>query len=94
MKYYSEVTKKFYDKIEDCQKEENAILKTQNKLAAERKEAANKVDAAYKEYQRAATAYHEELKQFCSKYGTYHRTYSSNELKNDFGDWLAMINML
>lgn len=94
MKYYSEVTKKIYDSEEKCRAEEESLLNEQNKKIAERKDAAAKVDTAYKEYRKAAAAYHEELKKFCAKYGVYHKTYSSNELKGDFDDWIAMINML
>lgn len=94
MKYYSEITKKFYDKAEECKSAEDKAIRAENTKAAERKEAAEKVDAAYKAYQKAAAAYHDELKNFCSKYGTYHRTYSSSELKDELEDWITMINML
>lgn len=94
MKYYSEVTKKFYNSEKECREDEEKTVIAQNQKTAARKEAADRVDTAYKAYRKAATEYHNQLNEFCSKYGVYHKSYTSNELKGDFDDWLAMINML
>ena len=94
MKFYSEVTKKFYDTEKECKSAEDKAVLAESTKAAERKLAADKVNKAYEAYKSAAAAYQAELKEFCSKYGTYHRTYSSNQLKGDLEDWIAMINML
>ena len=94
MKFYSEITKKLYDSEKACKEEETKLLNDQNQKAAARKEAADKVDAAYKAYRKAAAEYHNQLNEFCSKYGVDHKSYTSNELKGDLEDWIAMINMM
>lgn len=94
MKFYSEVTKKFYDTEKACKEAEDKALLAENVKAAERKQAAEKVNAAYDAYKKAAAAYHSELKNFCAKYGTFHRTISDNQFKDELDDWIAMINML
>ena len=94
MKFYSEVTKKFYDTEKACKEAEDKALLAENVKAAERKQAAEKVNAAYDVYKKAAATYRAELKNFCAKYGTFHRTISDNQFKDELDDWIAMINML
>lgn len=71
MKYYSEVTKKIYDKKEDLAKaeeEHQKQLDEQEKLKAERATRAKEVEDAFKK------AY--ELKDaFIKDYGAYHQTF-------------------
>ena len=94
MKYYSEVTKKFYDNEKACREEEDKVTREESQKTAARKAAADKVNAAFEAYQKAAKAYRAALSDFCSKYGTFHKTYTNNELKDELEDWIAMINML
>ena len=85
MKYYSDVTKKFYDNANDCLAAERELIAKQEKeeyekkrVAAERKAAADKVEAARKAMTEAQSAYKKELEAFCKKYGSYH--YSSKNI--------------
>lgn len=85
MKYYSDVTKKFYDNANDCLTAEREMLVKQEeeeyakkRAAAERKAAADKVEAARKAMTEAQSAYKKELEAFCKKFGSYH--YSSKNI--------------
>jgi len=87
MKYYSDVTKKFYDNANDCLTAERELIAKQEKeeyekkrIAAERKAAADKVEAARKAMNEAQSAYKKELEAFCSKYGSYH--YSTKDVSD------------
>lgn len=94
MKYYSDVTKKFYDNANDCLTAERELIAKQEKeeyekkrQAAERKAAADKVEAARKAMNEAQSNYKKEMEAFCKKYGTYH--YSSknvNDIPTLFND--------
>ena len=70
MKYYSEVTKKLYDSVEDLKKAE---LEVTNKAAARKKDA-DKVEYAFEAYKKAYKEYEDALMEFCNKYGSYHKT--------------------
>lgn len=94
MKFYSEVTKKFYDTEKACKEAEDKMLLSESLKNAERKEMAEKVNASYEAYKKAAKIYHDNLKAFCAKYGAYHRTISGNQIEDRLEDWIAMINML
>lgn len=87
MKYYSDVTKKFYENANDCLAAERELLAKQEKeehekkrVAAERKAAADKVEAARKVMTEAQSNYKKELEAFCSKYGSYH--YSTKDVSD------------
>ena len=84
MKYYSEITKKTYDTEDECLEAEKAV----NDEKAERKEAAAIVEEAMKAYLDAKKKYYEELDKFCKKFGSYHKTITSNDL-NDVYDLLT-----
>ena len=66
------------ENLEKIEKERAlAIAKEKKeKEVAERKAAAESVDAARKQYVEAQKAYRQALEDFCGKYGTYH--YSTN----------------
>jgi len=84
-KYYSDVTKKFYKSEAECEKAE---LAEQNK-SSERKNDAKEVDALYKEAVAANRKYHEAVKKFCEKWGSYHTTLTGNDISNTlFDDFL------
>lgn len=76
MKYYSEITKKTYDTEDECLEAEKAVSDEK----AERKEAAERVDELMKVYLDAKKAYYDELDKFCKKFGSYHKTITSNDL--------------
>ena len=81
------------ENLEKIQKEREAALAKQKKeqAIAERKAAAEKVDAVRQEYLKAQKAYHEELSKFCQKYGTYHySTKNADEVPSLF-DFLENI---
>ena len=82
MKYYSEVTKKFYDNSNDCLAAERELLAKQEKEEYEKKRQAaeRKAEAARKAMNEAQSAYKKELEAFCKKYGSYH--YSSKDVSD------------
>ena len=91
MRYYSDVTKKFYESADECAKEEKArqvelekIEAENQKKAEKRKEAAKKVEEAYELYRKAQKDYHDELSKFCETYGSFHMTLG----KDDLIDWI------
>jgi len=99
MKYYSEVTKKFYDTAEACNKAEVEMVEKQNveklrkeKEAAERKAAADQVEAARKAYVEAHKNYKKVLTDFCEKYGPYHTSLNKSNADDfdifDIFHWL------
>lgn len=86
MKYFSEVTKKVYDSVDELNKAEEAV----NEKTNARKKAAEAVDKACKHYievkrecdeavTKARQEYEKELANFCSKYGVYHKSYKFDE---------------
>lgn len=85
MKFYSDVTKKFYNSADECEKEENALqvelaakAAKEDKLKKERKQRAEEVDAAYKNYMKLLNA-------FMKDYGSYHTSFKSDDgLFTDF----------
>lgn len=87
MKYYSDVLNKMFDNANDCLTAEREHAAKQEKeeyekkrVAAERKAAADKVEAARKAMNEAQSAYKKELEGFCKKYGSYH--YSSRDVSD------------
>lgn len=98
MRYYSDVTKKFYDTAKECTKAEEEVIMMQakekeekEKLAAERKNRAAEVEEARKKMVAAQNEYKEKLEAFIRDYKSYH--YSStnaNEIPTlfNFFNWL------
>lgn len=87
MRYYSDVTKKFYDSSNACIKAEEEALNAQvkakqekEKLAAERKSRAAEVEEARKNMVAAQNKYKELLEAFVKQYGSYH--YSTTNAKD------------
>ena len=76
VKFYSDVTKKVYDNEDECKKAEEALT---NRTAA-RKEDAEKVEVAHKQYVEARKIYENTLSEFCKKYGAYHKTITEKDL--------------
>lgn len=84
MRYYSDVTKKFYETSNECVKAEEDALNAQikekeakAKLAAERKNRAAEVEEARKNMVAAQRKYREVLEGFIKDYKSYH--YSSTD---------------
>lgn len=85
MKYYSELTKKPYDTVEDLERAERAIKEAsiaEEKKRSERAEAAKEVEIAFDEARKAISASNkakknaqEKLNEFCKKYGPFHTSY-------------------
>lgn len=91
MRYYSDLTKKFYDEVEECAKAEELFRAEQAKKEAEaleksnaRKEAAKKVEEAYNKLTLARKEYQKILSDFCKDYDYYHVSLD----KNDVADWV------
>ena len=62
-----------------------AELAEQNK-SSERKNDAKEVDALYKEAVAANRKYHEAVKKFCEKWGSYHTTLTGNDISDTLLD--------
>lgn len=85
MKYYSEITKKPYDTVDDLKKAEaevaaskeaeNAKKAARSKEAKEVEEAMNNAKNAYEAAYAARKEANNKLNEFCKKYGSYHATY-------------------
>ena len=86
VKFYSDVTKDYYDDEVSAHKAEDKVIQERNDKAAARKDAAKKVEdkgkafaEARKAYLDARKAYAEELSNFCKQYGAYHTTLSKKD---------------
>lgn len=91
MRYYSDITEKFYESEKDCKKAEDLFQKEKAEkeakalqLSTARKEDAKKVEDAYQHYIDARKEYHNQLSEFCKRYGSYHVTVDKNGLL----DWM------
>ena len=91
IKFYSDVTKGYYDDEVAAHKAEDELVKERNDKAARRKEAAKNVEEkgnayseAKKAYLNARKAYAEELSNFCKQYGAYHTTLSKADTDSLF----------
>lgn len=83
MKFYSEITKDFYDSEKECTKAEKEFTDKQEKekLAkeakkAERKKRATEVEDAYKAMKEAEKTYYKLRNEFINDFGYYHISYS------------------
>lgn len=93
MKYYSEVTKKLYENIEDLKQAEAEITTKANV----RKQDAEKVEKAYNAYIDARKEYEKTLTEFCNKHGAYHKTYTNKDasnVKNEFENLRNLVSMI
>ena len=93
MKYYSDVTKKLYESVDELKKAEAEITDK----AAARKKDAEKVEKAYNAYIEARKEYEKVLTEFCNKHGAYHKTYTSKDagdVKTEFESLRNLVSML
>lgn len=88
MRYFSDITKTFYDNEKECKQAETSFLKQKEeedakakKMSQERAKRAHEVEDAYTAYIEAYNKYNELLKKFIKDYKTYHMTISNT---NDF----------
>ena len=89
MKFYSDVTKKFYESAAECEKAENDEKAKLEVASKQRKDAAAKIDKlreeyhdAYQKQTEAFEAYRTALSEFCRTYGAYHYSVSNKEIEN------------
>ena len=83
MKYYSEKTKKVYDTVKDLQTAETEFDKAHAAEIAkqkERKARADEIKAARQAVIDAQKRYNALLDSFIKDYGSYHETYTSNDI--------------
>lgn len=83
MKYYSEKLKKVYDTVEDLQAAEVEYDKAHAAEIAkqkERKARAEEITKARKELVDAQRKYNELLNKFVKDYGSYHETYTDQDI--------------
>ena len=93
MRYYSDVTKKLYESVDDLKKAEAEITDK----ATARKKDAEKVESVYKAYIEARKEYEKTLADFCNKHGAYHKTYTSKDtgdVKTEFENLKNLVSML
>lgn len=90
MKYFSEVTNKVYDTVNELKEAESEITSKANARKAD----AEKVEAARKKWVDARLEYDHALSEFCKKYGTYHKTYSSDDVRKEWSSLSEMVNDL
>lgn len=90
MKYYSEITKKIYDSVNDLKEAEAEI---QNKANARKKDA-ELVEKAFNDYRAARANYEKTLKDFCDKHGAYHKTIKSDDTDSEIGSLRDLVNLL
>ena len=95
MKFYSEVTRKFYETEEAClmaeeeaKKAEAAAEAEQRRAAEERKARAEEVEKKRDAYLEARQAYNEAVANFCKDYGAYHCTIKDPKTFNGYLDGL------
>lgn len=96
MKYISEKTNKVYDTVEAleiAEKEYDVKLKEKEEAASKKKERANEVQEAYKEYievkkkaneeiQKAEEKYLELRNKFVKDYGSWHMTFTNSDVND------------
>ncbi len=92
MKYYSDLTQKFYESEQECKAAEDKALAAQKKAeeaaakkSQERKARAEEIDASFNRMKAAQEEYRKLLYAFVKDYGSYHKSYSVDGLK----DWLT-----
>lgn len=91
MKYYSEITKQFYDNVEACalaeklEKGKIAKQEAEKKVLAEKKaERAKEVTEAYKAVREAQKNYDELRNKFVQDYGYFHMSFTDPDEKTPF----------
>lgn len=91
MKYYSDITKKFYDTVKECEKAETDYKASKEKekaakekKAAERKKRASEVEDAYFAMIEAQNVYNKLKNEFIKDYGYYHVSYSNCSEKDSY----------
>lgn len=100
MKYFSDVTKKFYDTSDACIEAEEQALNEQikerqkkDRLAAERKERAAEVEEARKKMVAAQKEYRDLLEDFIRDYKSYHYSRTdANEIPTLFNLFNTLFN--
>ena len=90
MKYYSEVTKRFYDNVEALEKDETAIKRKEEERAqlekakkAERASRAKELNEAIAEAEKAAEKARKLMADFLKDYGSYHTSIKRENKKGD-----------
>ena len=91
MKFYSEITKSFYDSVESCEEAEKEYNKAldekkekEKALKATRKARAEELSDAYKAIKEAEKKYSKLRNQFVNDYGSYHMTFTDSDVDNLF----------
>ena len=98
MKYYSDVTKKFYNDVKVLEADEAAVVKAEEerkaelikkqeadkKLKEQRAARADEITQAIKERDAAQKKVNELINKFIKDYGSYHYTWSSELIDDAF----------
>ena len=90
MKFYSENLKKFFDTEKEClaaeeesKRKAEVEAKKKEELANARKERAKAIDEAREVMIKAEKDYNKLVREFIKDYGSYHFSYSSNDVDDD-----------
>ena len=78
MKYFSEKTKKMYDKVEllqEAEKEYDKAHEVELKKIQQKKDRAKEIEKAYNDAKEACNKYNELVNKFIEDYGSYHISY-------------------
>lgn len=101
MRYYSDITKLFYDSEAKCAEDEQRLLKARadekaaaEKKATERATRAKEIEAAYQAVKDATKHYNELLSAFIEDYGSFHMSWSSPEDAEDEDVFSALAHAL
>ena len=99
MKFYSEITKQFYEDIEVCKAEEAAAIQAQEeekaskiKLKEERANRAKEVEEAYKIAHEAYKQADQLMEKFLQDYGSFHSTVK--EVQPSINNWFDIIKSI
>ena len=91
MKYYSDITKQFYETEKACLKAEQAHTaaarrkeEEEHKKSEERKARAQEVEKARAELTKAKKHYDKVLADFCKDYGSYHYSITTPTSLTDY----------
>ena len=87
VKFYSDITKNFYDNKETAEQAEKELEVKKAEAAETRKKMAKEVEEKRKALKKAREEYYDALNKFCEKYGTYHVSVG----KEDWNDLLETI---
>ena len=90
MRFYSDITKKFYNTVEECEKAETSAIDKakkkkieEEKKLSERKARAQEIEDKIQSVAAARKELNELIEKFVKDYGSYHATYAGKGAISD-----------